>query len=51
MFGSERDEVIKEWRKIHNEELTDLYSSLNIVRVIKWRWAAHVARMGERRGI
>ena len=54
MFGSERDEVIKEWRKIHNEELNDLYSSLNIVRVIKFRtvrWAGHVARMGERGGV
>ena len=42
------------WRKIHNKELTDLYSSPNIVRVIKWRrmrWAGHVACMGERRGV
>jgi hypothetical protein len=46
-----RDEVTGEWRKLHNEELNDLYSSPNIVRVIKlrkMRWAGHVARMGER---
>jgi hypothetical protein len=49
MFGFKRDEVIGEWRKLHNEELKDLYSSPNIVRVIKsrrMRWAGHVARMG-----
>ena len=43
-----------EWRKLHNEELNDLYSSLNIVWVIKsrrMRWAGHVARMGEMRGV
>jgi hypothetical protein len=43
-----------EWRKLHNEELNDLYSSPNIVRVIKsrrMRWAGHVARIGERRGV
>jgi hypothetical protein len=45
--------VIREWRKLHNEELHDLYSSLNIVRVInsrKMRWSSYVARKGERRG-
>jgi hypothetical protein len=44
--------VFKEWRKLHNEELNDLYSSPNIVRVVKsrrMRWAGHVARMGEGR--
>jgi len=54
MFGPRRDEVAEEWRRLHNEELNDLYCSLNIVRVIKWRrmrWAGHVARMGEERGV
>jgi hypothetical protein len=52
IFGSKRDEVTGEWRKLHNEELNDLYCSPNIVRVIKSRirWAEHVARVGERRG-
>ena len=52
MFGPKRDEATGEWRKLHNEELNDLNSSLTIVRVIKSRrrkWAGHVARMGERR--
>jgi flagellar motor switch protein FliM len=50
IFGSKRHEVTEEWRKIHNEELNDLYCSPNIVRVIKSRiirWAEHVARIGE----
>jgi hypothetical protein len=50
VFGSKRDEVTGEWRKLHNEELNDLYCSLNIVRVIKsriMRWAGHVACMGK----
>jgi len=54
IFGPEREEVKGEWRKLHNEELNDPYSSPNIVCVIKsrrMRWAGHVARMGERRGI
>ena len=54
IFGSKRDEVRREWRKLHNEELNDVYCSPNIVRVIKsrrMRWAVHVARMGERRGV
>ena len=53
IFGPRRDEVTGEWRRLHNEELIDLYSSPNIVRVIKsrrMRWAGHVARMGEERG-
>ena len=53
IFGSRRDEVTGEWRRLHNEELNDLDSSSNIVRVIKWRrmrWAGHVAHMGEERG-
>ena len=53
IFGPRRDEVKGEWRKLHNEELNDLYFSPNIVRVIKSRrirWAGHVARMGEERG-
>jgi hypothetical protein len=52
-FGPKRDEVIGEWRKLHNEERNDLYSSPNIVRVIKSRgmsWAGHVAHMREMRG-
>jgi hypothetical protein len=54
IFGPKRDEVTGEWRKLHNEKLNDLYSSLNIFRVIKsrrMRWAGHVARMGESRGV
>ena len=54
LFGPENDEVTGESRKPHNEELNDLYSSLNIFRVIKsrrMRWAGHVARMGEGRGL
>ena len=52
IFGPRRDEVMGEWRRLHNEELSDLYSSPNIVWVIKSRrmgWAGHVARMGEER--
>ena len=52
IFGSRRDEVTGEWRRLHNEKLNDLYCSPNIVRVIKsrrMRWAGHVARMGEER--
>jgi len=52
IFGPKRDEVTGEWSKLHNEELNNLYSSPNIVRVIKSRrmkWAGHVARIGEGR--
>ena len=54
VFGHKRDEVTGEWRKLHNEELSDLYSLPNIMRVVKsrrMRWAGHVARMGEGRGV
>jgi len=54
IFGPRRDEVPGEWRKLHNEELNDLHSLLNIARVMKSRrigWAGHVARMGERSGV
>jgi len=54
VFGPKRDEVTGEWRKLHNEKLRDLYSLPNIVRVVKtrrMRWAGHVARMGEGRGV
>jgi hypothetical protein len=50
--GPKRDEVTGEWRKLHNEELRNLYSSPKIIRMIKsrrMRWAGHVARMGEKR--
>jgi hypothetical protein len=52
IFGLERDEVTGEWRKLHNKELRDMYSSPNIIRIIKSRrvrWEGHVARMGEKR--
>jgi hypothetical protein len=52
VFGPKRDEVTGEWRKLHNEELNDLYSLPNMVRMVKsrrMRWAGHVARMGEGR--
>jgi hypothetical protein len=53
VFGPKRDEVTREWRKLHNEELNDLYCSPNVVCVIKLRrmgWAKHVAHIWERRG-
>jgi hypothetical protein len=52
ILGPKRDKVTGEWRRLHNEELNDLYSSPNVIRGIKsrrMRWARHVARMGERR--
>ena len=54
IFGPRRDEVTGEWRRLHNKELNDLYSSPNIVQVIKsrrMRWAGHVARTGEDMGV
>jgi len=54
VFAPKRDEVTEEWRKLHNEELNNLYSLHNIVRVVKsrrMRWAEHVASMGEDRGV
>jgi hypothetical protein len=54
VFGPKRDEVTGKWRKLLNEELNDLYSLPNIVRVVKlgrMRWAGYVARMGEDRGV
>ena len=53
IFGPKRNSVIGQWRKLHNEELSDVYSSPNIIRMIisrRIRWAEHVARMVERRG-
>jgi len=54
IFGPRWEEVAREWRKLHNEKLNDLYCSSSIVQVIKSRrmiWAGHVALMGERRGV
>jgi len=54
IFVPKSDEVTEEWKKLHNEELNDLYYSPNIFRVIKsrrMRWAGHVARMGARSGV
>ena len=54
IFGPRRDEVTGEWRRLHNEELNDLYSSPSIVRVIKsirMRWAGHVAHTGKEIGV
>ena len=54
IFGPKRDEVTGDWRKLHNEEFNDPFSSPIIFRVIKLRrmiWAGHIARIGERRGV
>jgi len=54
VFGPRRDEVTGEWKKLHNEELSDLYSLPNILWVVKsrrMRWAGHVALMGQGRGV
>jgi hypothetical protein len=53
-FGPKRDEVTGEWRKLHNEELHNLYSSPDIIRQVKsrrMRWSGHVARMGEEKKV
>jgi hypothetical protein len=52
VFGPKRDEVTGEWRKLHNEELRDLYSSPSVIRIIKsrrMRWAGNVSRMEKKR--
>jgi hypothetical protein len=54
IFGPKRDDVTGEWRKLHNEELHNLYSSPDIIRQVKsrrMRWAVHMARMGEERKV
>jgi hypothetical protein len=54
IFGPKRDEVTGEWRKLHNKELLDLYSSPSIIRMInsrRMRWVGHVARIGEKRNM
>jgi hypothetical protein len=54
IFGPKRDRVTGGWRKLHNEELHNLYSSPSIIRIIKsrrMRWAGHVARTGEKRNV
>jgi hypothetical protein len=52
IFGPKRDGVTGGWRKLHNEELHNLYSSPSIIRIIKlMRWTGHVARMGEKRNV
>jgi hypothetical protein len=54
IFGPKKDEVTGEWRKLHNEEQRDLYSSPRIIKIIKsrrMRWAVHVARMGKKRNV
>jgi hypothetical protein len=54
IFGPKRDDITGEWRKLHNGELHNLYSSADIIRQIKsrrMRWAGHVARMGEGRNV
>jgi hypothetical protein len=54
IFGPKRDEVTGEWRRLHNEELYDLYCSPNVIRVVKskrMRWAVYVVSLEDRRGV
>jgi hypothetical protein len=54
IFGPKRNGVTSGWRKLHNEELHDLYSSPIIIRIIRWRrmrWTGHGARTGEKAGV
>jgi hypothetical protein len=54
IFGPKRDGVLGGWRKLHNEELHNLYSSPSVIRIIKsmrMRWAGHVAQMGQKRNV
>jgi hypothetical protein len=54
IFGVKRDKVTGEWRRLHNEELRDLYPSRSVIRVIvvmRMRWVGHVARMGEKKNL
>jgi hypothetical protein len=54
IFGPKKDELTGEWRRLHKEELHDLYSSPSIIRIIKsrrMRWVGHVARMGDKRNV
>ena len=50
IFGSKRDGVTEEWRKLHNEDLNNLYSG-SVIKSRRMRWAGHVARIGERKGV
>jgi hypothetical protein len=54
IFGPKREEVTREWRKMHNEDIRDAYSSPSIIKMIKskrMRWEGHVARMGKKRDV
>ena len=51
IFGSRKDEITGEWRRMHNEELNELYSFVRVIKWIRMRWAGHVARMGEEKGV
>jgi hypothetical protein len=54
ILGPKRDEMTGEWRKLHNEEIHDLYASPSIIRIMKvrmMRWAGHVVRIGEKRNV